>query len=304
MVRERQTFSWGSRLVVLCQEGFVLSGNNTRQCVEAGLWTGPPPSCEPILCHHPPAVVNGLVQLLNGSTIWQAVASYQCLPGYYNYGLENTTTVFSTCQLNGTWSSVSLTCMSQSGQVQELDKPWRGKNEVEPSTIITISILSTIIILIILSIIATVMVKRRRVALENARKISTSSTNQLLYNEISNNNENCNDRISEKSTSSMYGEWKNDPNKDYAVLTPQDSETEDHIYSTLNRQDNKRRDSFENDEDDVYATVNFSRNSITVISDDKTEKPENTESKKVISYSNDVTDLYAKVDVNKKKKRR
>ena len=72
MVRERQSFSWGSRLVVLCQEGFVLSGNNTRQCVEAGQWTGPPPSCEPILCHHPPAVVNGLVQLLNGSTIWQA----------------------------------------------------------------------------------------------------------------------------------------------------------------------------------------------------------------------------------------
>ena len=72
LARDRQTFSWGSRVVVLCQEGFVLSGNNTRQCMEAGLWTGPPPSCEPILCHHPPAVVNGLVQLLNGSTIWQA----------------------------------------------------------------------------------------------------------------------------------------------------------------------------------------------------------------------------------------
>ena len=205
-----------------------------------------------------------------------------------------------------------------------MDKPWRGKNEVDPSTIITISILSTIILLILLSIIATVMVKRRRVALENARfdlrsrfyrnihyhvlrKISTSSTNQLLYNEISNNNENFNERTSEKtsSSSSMYGEWKTDPNKDYAVLTPQESETEDHIYSTLSRQDNKRRDSFENDEDDVYATVNFSRNSITVISDDKTEKlPENTESKKAIAYSNDVTDLYAKVDVNKKKKRR
>merc|ERR1711997_1168660 len=144
--------------------------------------------------------------------------------------------------------------------------------------------------------IATVMVKRRRVALENARKISTSSTNQLLYNEISNNNENFNERTAEKtsSSSSMYGEWKTDPNKDYAVLTPQESETEDHIYSTLSRQDNKRRDSFENDEDDVYATVNFSRNSITVISDDKTEKlPENTESKKAIAYSNDVTDLYA-----------
>ena len=31
---------------------------------------------------------------------------------------ENTTTVFSTCQLNGTWSPVSLTCMSVSGLLQ------------------------------------------------------------------------------------------------------------------------------------------------------------------------------------------
>ena len=55
----------------------------------------------------------------------------------------------------------------------------------------------------------------------------------------------------------MYSEWKHDPNRDYAVVLPQESETEDHIYSTLSRQDSKRRDSFENDEDDVYATVNF-----------------------------------------------
>ena len=53
--------------------------------------------------------------------------------------------------------------------VSELDKPWRGKNDADPNTIITISILSTIIVLIILSIIATVMVKRRKAALENAR---------------------------------------------------------------------------------------------------------------------------------------
>ena len=53
--------------------------------------------------------------------------------------------------------------------VPDLDSPWRGKREVDPSTIITISILSAIIILVIISIIATVMVKRRRASLENAR---------------------------------------------------------------------------------------------------------------------------------------
>ena len=135
------------------------------------------------------------------------------------------------------------------------------------------------------------------------RKISTSSTNQLLYNEISNNNENFHDRNSDK-TSSIYSEWSREGDRDYAVIQRQESEVEDHIYSTLNRQDVRRRDSLDNEDDDVYATVNFSRNSITVISDDNFEKQETQETKKAISYSNDVTDLYAKVDVNKKKKRR
>ena len=135
------------------------------------------------------------------------------------------------------------------------------------------------------------------------RKISTSSTNQLLYNEISNNNENFHDRNSDKN-SSIYSEWSREGDRDYAVIQRQESEAEDHIYSTLNRQDVRRRDSLDNEDDDVYATVNFSRNSITVISDDNFEKQETQETKKAISYSNDVTDLYAKVDVNKKKKRR
>ena len=135
------------------------------------------------------------------------------------------------------------------------------------------------------------------------RKISTSSTNQLLYNEISNNNENFHDRNSDK-TSSIYSEWSREGDRDYAVIQRQESEAEDHIYSTLNRQDVRRRDSLDNEDDDVYATVNFSRNSITVISDDNFEKQETQETKKAISYSNDVTDLYAKVDVKKKKKRR
>ena len=64
-------FRYGATVFVRCEEGFVLSGNNTRQCVEGGLWTGPPPSCSPILCQDPAAVVNGLVELVNGSTHWK-----------------------------------------------------------------------------------------------------------------------------------------------------------------------------------------------------------------------------------------
>ena len=57
-----------------------------RHCGVAGSWDGSPPSCNPISCGNPPAVVNGLVELFNGLTSWQAVASYQCLPPFTNYG--------------------------------------------------------------------------------------------------------------------------------------------------------------------------------------------------------------------------
>ena len=59
---------------------------NFRHCTADGSWVGSPPSCNPISCGNPPAVVNGLVELVNGSTNWQAVASYNCLPSFSNYG--------------------------------------------------------------------------------------------------------------------------------------------------------------------------------------------------------------------------
>ena len=65
------SFRYGATVIVLCDQGYLLSGNNTRQCVEGGRWTGPPPSCEPIICPDPAALVNGLVELVNGSTQWK-----------------------------------------------------------------------------------------------------------------------------------------------------------------------------------------------------------------------------------------
>ena len=81
---------------------------------------------------------------------------------------------------------------------------------------------------------------------------------------------------------------------------------DEHIYSSLKKQgsgDNysDRRNSIQNDDDDsVYATVNFSRNSISVISDPKFTESDPSQK----SDSNDVNDLYAKIDVNKKRNRK
>ena len=35
-VSEMETFGYGETVIVLCDEGYVLSGNNTRQCIEGG----------------------------------------------------------------------------------------------------------------------------------------------------------------------------------------------------------------------------------------------------------------------------
>ena len=82
---------------------------------------------------------------------------------------------------------------------------------------------------------------------------------------------------------------------------------DEHIYSTLKKQYNgARRDSIDNDDDDdVYATVNFSRNSISVISDDSIDNENQTSNNSLsVQVTNDINELYAKIDVNKKRNRK
>ncbi len=78
-----------------------ISGNATRLCDARGLWTGSTPSCQPIACGDPvgyslifnstkfthlctiqATFPHASVALLNGSTVWRAVAHYQCIHGY------------------------------------------------------------------------------------------------------------------------------------------------------------------------------------------------------------------------------
>ena len=76
------SYVYGSRATYHCNPGFILWGNATRMCNAGGSWTGHTPQCQPIACGDPITFPHASVALLNGSTVWRAVAQYACIHGY------------------------------------------------------------------------------------------------------------------------------------------------------------------------------------------------------------------------------
>jgi len=181
----RGRYQYGAVATYRCNPGHILWGNASRSCKADGTWEGEAPSCSPVSCGNPPAVVNGLVELVNGTTAWQSIAAYTCLPSFSNYGNENTTILLSTCLESGAWSPVSLTCMFDPTAASRNIKRgrslyWEENGQMNTSTMITIGVLSS---LIVLSLIVTIIVisHRKAASAANSRKISRSSTNQLIH---------------------------------------------------------------------------------------------------------------------------
>ena len=75
-------YVFGSLATYHCNPGYILWGNASRLCAEDGTWTGVKPQCKPITCGQPPEVSNTRFQLMNGSTSWQSLARYTCIPGH------------------------------------------------------------------------------------------------------------------------------------------------------------------------------------------------------------------------------
>ena len=72
-----------STLIVISSPIFgIYIGNATRLCNANGLWTGGTPQCQPIACGDPVTFPHASVALLNGSTVWKAIAQYACIHGY------------------------------------------------------------------------------------------------------------------------------------------------------------------------------------------------------------------------------
>ena len=101
---------------------------------------------------------------------------------------ENTTVVYSSCLSDGSWSLVSLTCMydkeamgNTAGAGASFN--WEDSSQMNISTIIIIGVLSALIVLSLIIVII-IISHRRATSDENTRKISRSSTNQLLYDQV------------------------------------------------------------------------------------------------------------------------
>lgn len=72
------TVTYLSQVVYSCNEGYDMVGRARLTCDIDERWNGPPPRCEPILCHDPPIISNGRYTQTNNITIAGTVIEYFC----------------------------------------------------------------------------------------------------------------------------------------------------------------------------------------------------------------------------------
>ncbi|XP_072305261.1 C4b-binding protein alpha chain-like [Eucyclogobius newberryi] len=103
---------FGDRAVAVCNEGYQLVGQRTRNCLSRG-WDGHLPVCDVMACDDPPKVSNAeIVGYAEAPYAYRTVVTYRCLVGVR----LGPAAIW--CTENGTWSSppqckegaVTVTC--------------------------------------------------------------------------------------------------------------------------------------------------------------------------------------------------
>lgn len=194
-------YQFGSVATYRCNPGFILWGNGSRVCDSSGSWSGSPPSCKPITCGNPPQLDNSVVDLMNGSTTWLSVARYSCLPGFYiQRPRVNSSFLLTVCTKFGVWEQMDMKCVFDPNAVSFNFKKGRSlegwsdtSGEINIGTIAAIGVISSLILLTIIIVIIVVSHRRMKQTQSNSRKISRSSTNQLLPGEL-NDGEECKEK--------------------------------------------------------------------------------------------------------------
>ena len=94
---------FGGIATYFCDEGYVLTGAESRECGEDGAWSGVAATCEPVDCGPLDPPVNGSV--VAPVTTFEAAAFYVCDAGYSRSG-----DLTRTCGVDGTWSGSPPSC--------------------------------------------------------------------------------------------------------------------------------------------------------------------------------------------------
>ncbi|CAJ0944553.1 unnamed protein product, partial [Mesorhabditis belari] len=99
------SYAIGTQCYYSCEDGFRLMGDQTRECQDGGRWSGSIPRCRRLDCGDPGQVTNGIVQFLNGTTLFEAQIEYDCSAGYELIGEKSRT-----CGRDGVWSGEAAIC--------------------------------------------------------------------------------------------------------------------------------------------------------------------------------------------------
>ncbi|WAR09791.1 CSMD1-like protein [Mya arenaria] len=98
------TVSYEDLVQYSCIDGFNLSGNETRECLSDGNWSGMLPVCNIVYCNAPIEPQNGSVST-PGGTAFEQQALFDCDEGFVLNGSS-----FSTCNASALWDAIPPSC--------------------------------------------------------------------------------------------------------------------------------------------------------------------------------------------------
>lgn len=86
-----------------CNEGYILTGPDSAECLANGTWSNQAPECSSVVCGLAPIPQFGMIiydKMIRGNTTdYNVGAIYRCLPPYVLFGDER-----AECTVSGTWS--------------------------------------------------------------------------------------------------------------------------------------------------------------------------------------------------------
>lgn len=97
------SFTYGSKVSFVCNEGYTLSGASEINCTADGSWNSSFPMCEIVVCPQLPLLESGQVQV--DSNEYMSKVRFSCNEGYSLIGEEN-----ATCTSTGKWDVALPLC--------------------------------------------------------------------------------------------------------------------------------------------------------------------------------------------------